>query len=495
MFSYPSYLMKIKVGLSDIELTRNHFLASGGQGDIYKYHDSIYKIYHDADKIILPQKLKELKSLDRENIICPIDYIYQQSKLCGIYFRYADGVPLVQYGTNTHIKTNNTQPTHLYDILERMVETLEFIHSQQCLIVDINEYNFLMNVGNVYFIDVDNYQTPTFPCIAVSPSIRDPLTDAFTEDTDWYGYGIISCMLLTGVYPFKGKHILADISERKKQGIWLMSTGVSVNSAVRLSWIPKNYVEWYHELFHGTRCKPPSMTGTIPIFTYKISIMNGNIQFKLLHEHTHPIHHHILVKNTHRFDSLSSTSFWVNDYHYQLNHGKLESMVDLYGKEFVKTSWDILPLSTKVYDGFCVSDVIGHCYFLIPDGYACYTVPVPELNGASILEAKRDRNVIWVRYNDKQHQDVSVMIVFDKKFRSHHKHTMPDVDINFCILDTNIGLRIVEDESIEIFKASGHTIEVKKIMDTSILSTMKLTSLRLHAGITIDNKLYQISLS
>ena len=36
---------------------------------------------------------------------------------------------------------------------------------------------------------------------------------------------------------------------------------------------------------------------------------------------------------------------------------------------------------------------------------------------------------------------------------------------------------------------------VKKIMDKSIQSTMKLTSLKLQAGITIDNKLYQISLS
>ena len=54
-----------------INLTKNHFVASGGEGSIYARRGIVYKIYQDPKVVIPYSKMKELSSISNSNVIKP----------------------------------------------------------------------------------------------------------------------------------------------------------------------------------------------------------------------------------------------------------------------------------------------------------------------------------------------------------------------------------------------------------------------------------------
>jgi hypothetical protein len=98
-------------------------------------------------------------------------------------------------------------------------------------------------------------------------SVRDRHAKAFTTDSDWFSFAVVSFQMFVGIHPFKGTYPplqhLADnslkLDERMRANISVLHSGVTVPSAcLPFSVIPPVYLDWYRALFeHGHRLPPP----------------------------------------------------------------------------------------------------------------------------------------------------------------------------------------------------------------------------------------------
>lgn len=242
--------------------------VSGGEGDVYIKDGFAYKIYHDINKALSKQKFEELKQLDRPNIIKPESLLYDnQHNIIGYKMKAVSKCySLSRLVTNDFRTQHNISNEMIYKLIQKMRETIEFIHQKKCLIVDGNEMNYLVDekFEEVYFIDVDSYQTKNFKANAYSPSTLDPLVEAkqkFTIESDWFAFGIITCSLLVGIHPFKGTYKgislnikKGDIKSRMENKRSIFNDKVAVNSAVRnFSLIPSHYLDWFKSLFENEK--------------------------------------------------------------------------------------------------------------------------------------------------------------------------------------------------------------------------------------------------
>lgn len=258
-----------KVNLSE----NKDFKTQGGEGKIYIKGDVVYKIYLDPTKAIKREKIKELSVLELKNIIKPENIIWsnqRKDKMIGYTMRFVKNTePLCKYFTNSFLNTNNINSKDTLELVLRLQETIRYIHSRKILLVDGNEFNYLVsNKGRIpYFIDVDSYQTPSFPATAIMPSIRDWHTKGFNEMSDWFSFAIIACQLFIGIHPFKGTHSKfskKDLEGRMKANVSIFNKNVSIPATVRdFNNIPDAFMEWFTELFEkGKRILPP---GVVPI--------------------------------------------------------------------------------------------------------------------------------------------------------------------------------------------------------------------------------------
>lgn len=250
-----------------ITLTDKEFLASGGEGDIYLHSGTVFKIYHNPLRPDFANKIIELSVLDHPNIIRPIDLVYAiGGEPIGYTMQYADntaGLPLLF--TTSYITRNNISLQDTQVFVQSMIETAEFVHAKNCLVVDANEFNFLADKAThrrPFFIDVDSYATPHFPATAIMPSVKDYATNGFSTLTDWYSFAVITFQLFTGIHPYKGKHpTLKTMEERCKHHVSVFNKDVGTPPSVRdFSNIPNNYLDWYKDVFeNGKRLPPPNM--------------------------------------------------------------------------------------------------------------------------------------------------------------------------------------------------------------------------------------------
>ena len=91
-------------------LTDKHYLASGGEGDVYRKGERAYKIYQDSSKMISIEKIKELSTLRVENILGPQKIIKNTSgKPIGYVGKFLNNsVSLCQLFTKNFRKTGET---------------------------------------------------------------------------------------------------------------------------------------------------------------------------------------------------------------------------------------------------------------------------------------------------------------------------------------------------------------------------------------------------
>lgn len=348
--------------------------VSGGEGDVYIKDKYAYKIYHDKNKALSIEKFNELKELDRPNIIKPESLIYDDNKNIIGYAMKA--IPkcfsLSRLVTNDFRNQYSIDDTLVYKLIQQMRDTIEFIHNKGCLIVDGNEMNFLVdeNFENVFFIDVDSYQTKSFQANAYSISTLDPLvetTKKFTSGSDWFGFGILACNLLVGIHPFKGNykgisHTIkkGDVTSRMKLKKSIFNNKVAVNSAVRdFSIIPQHYKEWFLNIFESENRKPAPKN----IFDIKVvdQLFNKNIIFNEtvksteLFKHSTKILNFIInendmyIKDSNSFINLKDKSnykykeketsmFFINKEGYLIKNTDSIEIFDLKNKTINKTN-------------------------------------------------------------------------------------------------------------------------------------------------------------
>lgn len=262
-----SQTTRIYLNGAPVELNQSHYKGAGGFGTIYAKQGKAYKIYHDPTQGLEDGKIRELAVLTEPNILGPREPIHDsKGKPIGFWMPFVDRTEyLCKLFTKGFCDAQGITPKDSAALVARMQTTLESIHSRDILVVDYNEMNFLTDkkFEEVYYIDVDGYQTPHYRAEAIMASIRDPKVQnhAWSRESDWFSFGILACQLYIKTHPYKGRHPVHG-----KNWEAMMKAGVSIfnkdtrmpPSTLDLSVIPKGHRKWLERVMeHGERSKPP----------------------------------------------------------------------------------------------------------------------------------------------------------------------------------------------------------------------------------------------
>ncbi|MCA1621621.1 MAG: hypothetical protein LC795_20590 [Acidobacteria bacterium] len=258
-------------GGGEVRLAKSDFKAQGGEGSIYVKGAHAYKIYTDPRRAIPPAKIQELSALTQPNIIRPLEVLLDAGNRAAGYSMRAVGrsYALCQLFPRAFRQRNNLTPETALRLVRRMREGVSHVHSKGVLVVDLNEMNFLVaeDFSEVYFIDVDSYQTPSFPASALMESVRDRHARGFDAGSDWFSFAVVSFQTFVGVHPYKGNYPPmqgpADkgqmLDARMRANVSVLRPGVKVPaSCLPFSVIPPAYLDWYRAVFdEGQRLPPP----------------------------------------------------------------------------------------------------------------------------------------------------------------------------------------------------------------------------------------------
>lgn len=298
-------------GKREVLLSDEHdYVADGGEGRIYAQKNVVYKIYLDRSNMIPEAKIAELAELDRANIIRPKNILLdEKNHVIGFTMDRVDGTELCRLFNTVFLKSNNVAPDMLLKLVEKMQETTQFIHDKECLVVDGNEMNYLVDNADYafpYFIDVNSYQTRNFPASAINIVFADPHAKTFSILSDWFTFAIVACKLFVGIHPYKGKHPnygKRDLLKRMKDNVSIFNPETSLPVAARdFSHIPTAYYDWFVKLFEkGDRLPPPGVAGLLKVVqvTAELVQSTGNFTIKLLRKYDQDILKHTAVHGKH----------------------------------------------------------------------------------------------------------------------------------------------------------------------------------------------------
>lgn len=460
-----------------VKLTDDDYIAQGRQAKVYGKGDTIFKVYHDPKDMIPEGKIQELGALAEPNIIKPEDVLVgKNNKPIGYTMRRVRHYePLCKLFVSGFRDRNNFTPHNAVMLVEYIRNTISKIHDAGILIVDGNEFNYLVDSRQFaipYFIDVDSYQTKSYPAPAINPSIRDWHASAFSELTDWYSFAIVACQIFIGIHPYKGTHPKYkknDIESRMKDNVSIFGPGVNLPSCVRdFSHIPKSYLAWFTKLFEKGERDIPPMIGPVAVAKPKKVTLAGGVAIEITEIETKDreilffatVHGQKIVKTrgmlyvnkarysvspdseviftpktlvpifasiydshltlqTHAMSKQvaglpleCSDTMVVENTLYVRNLGKLTEIAFHETRQSILTSvkaqWNIMPQSSTVYSGCIYQDVLGKPYFAIP---------VPKEDGMGSCFIKEVPELAGYKVVDAKHIGRVLMVMGHKDNR------------------------------------------------------------------------------
>lgn len=340
-----------------VNLGQNNFVAKGGFGSVYATKGLVYKVYTDIKNMIPVEKIKELSRLDNKNIIRPLKVLVNKNdSKVGYTMKEVSGEHMPRMFTNDFWKRENISFDIISKLVQNIKETIDIIHLNHCLIIDGNELNYIVDKKDyttAYFLDVDSYQTPSYPATAIMPSIRDYKTKGFSTLTDWYSFAVVTFQLFTGVHPFKGKHPKykkRDFEQRVIDCVSVLNPDTTYAPSVRdFKNIPSNYFDWYNHLFEeGDRIPPPNKLGTIQAIKAQVKVVikrkGDNFIIDLVKKYDESI---LYYKKTDDGIDVVKTSDGKQEYIY-INNEKYDSSKNV---EVAITPKSLSPIFVKIEDG------------------------------------------------------------------------------------------------------------------------------------------------
>lgn len=547
--------MKIEVNGQTINLSKTDFLSQGGEGSVYVRGDTAYKIYHNSNKMIPVAKINELSVIEQQRIIKPQLVIYDKNTPIGYTMRFVkDTHPLCKLFTKSFKQRNNINNT--FELVRTLQDGVKHIHDKKILIVDLNELNFLVSskFDDIFFIDVDSYQTSSFSATAIMESIRDRHAKKFSIETDWFSWGIVTFQLLIGIHPYKGRHTsVNDLEERMQKNISVFNKEVSVPKLCEpFDVIPEVYRNWYRAVFEdGKRMIPPDSLHAVivvapttkniigsnlfnieEIFSFKENInsifygrnryafMNSKIICNKGIETKHPVNSCIhfvkeeyfvwndngklQIENQHGRIELvcNSNKFMQRDGRvYIHDDDKIYELVirETTNNKFIaslSTIANVLPRATQIYSGVAMENILNMWFAVLPyETGKCKQVALKELKDYRIIDAKSNKNMLMVIGYKNGIYD-KFIYCFDSDF-SHYELVMENnvsnLEVNFTVLDNNICAHLNDKDELELFAAKYGASSQKKIFNDSILShDMKLVSQGVSCQFIKGNSLYSI---
>lgn len=275
-----------------VTLDKNSYVAAGGEGTVYHVGGTAYKIYHDPGRMIPLSKIDELQAIAHlDNVLGPRDVILNlKNKPIGFTMPFSSDTEFITRLFNKNFRNDNgITPEMIVEMVKIMQCTLSEIHKCGILVVDFNEMNSITNkkYDNIFFIDVDSYQTPSFKATALMESVRDRsiTRGQFSEKTDWFSFAIVTFQMYMTYHPYmKGKHPNykpKDWSARMDKNISIFHPEVVLADIWKdFSVIPKPHMDWYKKVFHeGQRYAPPLPDGAFVSGPVQPTLIKGNEKF------------------------------------------------------------------------------------------------------------------------------------------------------------------------------------------------------------------------
>lgn len=270
-------------------LNKNDFVASGGEGSIYRKGAVAFKIYSDPKKMIPLAKMDELAVLTHPNIIRPQDVLLdEKDKAIGYTMRYLkDTFAFCQLFPKAFKDRYRIRPDLCLKLVRNLQDIIAHCHSAGILLVDVNELNFLVDdaFSEVYAIDCDSYKTKNFHGTALMDSVRDRHASGpgdkymANENTDWFSFGVISFQLFIGIHPYRGKHpVLKSMDDRMLKNVSVLNDAVSTPAVCApFTDIPQAYRDWYKAVFDmGKRLPPPDSLVAAVVVQKAVKIVGSN---------------------------------------------------------------------------------------------------------------------------------------------------------------------------------------------------------------------------
>lgn len=259
-------------GRGPLTLRDSDYVATGGEGMIYRANATIIKIYSDPQKMLrdgMADKVKLLADrLKHQNIVAPQGVVTNEAgSPIGFYMPFVDGEPMSRVFVSDFRTRTGFDDRDASILVDRMRDVVAAAHAAQCVMVDANELNWLVQLSKNHIapkvIDVDSWAVGRWPATVVMPSIRDWNAKTFDASSDWFGWGILAFQVFTGIHPYKGKadgYRPGDLVKRMKDGVSVFDPRVRMPHSVRdFSCIPGPLLDWFQAEFQdGSRSIPPS---------------------------------------------------------------------------------------------------------------------------------------------------------------------------------------------------------------------------------------------
>jgi len=561
--------MKVYVENQEFTLEEQNSI-SGGEGTVYIQNNMAFKIYHKQSNMIPTGKFKELTAIKNTNVIKPEKLIFNKNNepigytMKPVY----NTCQLSRIITTDYQKSNGITPEQIVSIIEKTKEIISSIHKDNCLIVDINDSNILVDKDlNVFFIDVDSYKTKNYPATALQDYAKDHqvINNNFSELSDWFSFGLLSVKLLLGIHPYMGrwklyknKDIENTLSYRAKKNISIFNKEVVYPKTVRnFSLIPQNYYTWFLDIFEkGLRLEPPSQLGKFYISAEKLILssqkkvvftkketINENINFIyngfrssvisylngtyfnneytsltagkktiLFNQKDEPLifkvnnfkieSFNLITKEKRVYPQIEAEELFVfnNNLYAKLEDNFLNLELLNYGIETltVKQNYTIMPYACSFFYNTFFQNTLGKSFFyLVHDKDTMPVVKIPELDGKNIINAKYEKNILIVSYQEG-HSYITIGFKFNNLFTEYnvfYQENNESSGVNFTVNDQGVIVFIPnEGELIVLFNAFNNQHK-RVIEDDNIHSNMSLYSIDNTIKMYVNNSVYNISLN
>ncbi len=280
----------ILIGRGPVTLRDDRYLGAGGEGAAYQVgSDTVVKLFKDPYKMLsedMAGKIDLLSAIKHPWIASPQGIVTDgRNRPIGYYMPLAKGGALPLFFTNDHRQQVGFTDKDASELVERMRQVVQVAHDHQAVMVDANEYGWLVthtahDKPEPHVVDVDSWQVGRWKASVIMLSIRDYHTQGFTELSDWFSWAVVTFQLYSGLHPYKGSldgYARNDFTARMKANASVFAPGVRFNSAVRdFNCIPPKLLGWYERTFqNGERSVAPSPFDTSVAVAPKIQILRA----------------------------------------------------------------------------------------------------------------------------------------------------------------------------------------------------------------------------
>lgn len=490
--------MKVIVqGAGEVSLTQRDFVSQGGEGAVYAKDRTAYKVYTDPKKMIPVGKIAELSAITDPGVIRPERVLTDTSGApIGYTMRYAgsDCVVLCQSFTKAFRQRVGLGHDQVLRLVQRLREEVASVHAASALVVDLNEMNFLLDrtLTDVFAIDVDSYQTKSYPATALMESVRDrhAKKNHFDAGTDWFAFAITSFQMFVGIHPYKGKHPgLKTLDERMLANVTVLDKSVAVPSACySFDVIPKGYRAWYEQvLTKGERSAPPVDVLAMPVVAQVLAVLASSGQLEVTEAGRFEgdvigvwEHGGRLVVATEKWiyvdgkKTVKNTLGEIRGVCFSNKMSKpilatrsglvdavtglpvafgcqMDEATSYGGRLYVRSGDKILEVipndvgtgvicaprvvtscmerATRLWDGCAIQNMLGATWVSIfPRAGEAPQVRVPELDGKTIVDAKYDGGVLMVVAASRAGRYDRLVLRFSEDGQKYDLRVIPDVD-------------------------------------------------------------------